>query len=233
MRTLRRLGRCRRDGQDRSFGRLQDGFVCELGGAFECPRHLLDVGGPRLNGICPRPEDLRHDHAGVPSGPHKGTAPHGARDRSRRAGRAIKRCRDCFQGHDEVRSGVEVHAPGHGQQFLPRKDLTGVGDEGLQQGELAGGQNHRSSVDRYLAQQQVDMDAADTEMHVRREVDTGPEIGPYAGQEFLEREWLRQVVVRAEVEPLDPVIHSSPGAEHQNRNGRPPLPQPPEHLKPV
>jgi hypothetical protein len=40
---------------------------------------------------------------------------------------------------DEVRPGIEVRTPGHGQQLLPGKVLTGVGNEGLEQGELAGG----------------------------------------------------------------------------------------------
>lgn len=56
----------------------------------------------------------------------------------------------------------------------------------------------------------------------------GPEIGPDPRQEFLERERFDQVVVRAEVESLDPVGHPRPGAQHQDGDGVPALPQAPQ-----
>ena len=62
---------------------------------------------------------------------------------------------------------------------------------------------------------------------------TGPEVGPHPGQEFLERERLHQVVVRPEVEAFDPVGHPCPGAQHEDGNITPALPQSLEHLKAV
>jgi hypothetical protein len=134
---------------------------------------------------------------------------------------------------DEVRSRVEVHAPGHGQQLLPGENLTGVGDEGLQQGEFAGGQAHRPPVDRHLALQQVNADAADPDMHVRRDTGVGPQVRPNASQQFLEGEWLGQVIVRAEVEPFHPVVHPPPRAEHKDGYRGAPPPQFLEHLEAV
>jgi hypothetical protein len=134
---------------------------------------------------------------------------------------------------DEVRSRVEVHVPGHGQQLLPGENLTGVGDEGLQQGEFAGGQAHRPAVDRHLAFQQVNADAADLDEHVRRATGVGPQVRPDASQQFLEGERLGQVIVRAKVEPCYPVVHPSPRAQHQDRNRGAPPAQPLEHLKAV
>ena len=60
-----------------------------------------------------------------------------------------------------------------------------------------------------------------------------PEIRPDPGQQLLEREWLRQVVIGPEVEALDPVIHPPPGAQHQDRNRGAPLAQALQHVQPV
>jgi hypothetical protein len=69
--------------------------------------------------------------------------------------------------------------------------------------------------------------------HSGRECISGPEVGPHTGQEFLEGERLAEVVVRAEIEPFDPVAHAPPGTEHQDRNRGSPLPQACKHLKAV
>ena len=61
----------------------------------------------------------------------------------------------------------------------------------------------------------------------------GPEPGPHTGQEFLESERLPQVVVRAKIEPFDPVVHASPGTEHEDRNRGSPLPQARKHIKAI
>src|SRR5580704_3250504 len=104
--------------------------------------------------------------------------------------------------------------------------------EGRQQGELVGRQAHRSSFDPRLAPQQIDADIADAK-HARRDGRPRPQISSDACQEFLESEWLWQVVVRAEIEPFNAVIHASPGAQHQDRNLGSPLPQALEHFEAV
>lgn len=98
-------------------------------------------------------------------------------------------------------------------------------DEGFQQRELAGGQAHRPPVDLYPPFQQVDGYAGGLEQHGGRAGAPGPQVGPDASQEFLERERFRQVIIRAEVEPLDAVADLSPGAQDQDGDRRPASPQ--------
>jgi hypothetical protein len=61
----------------------------------------------------------------------------------------------------------------------------------------------------------------------------GRRLARMRGQEFLEGERLAQVVVRAEVEPFDPVARAPPGAQHQNRNRRSALPRAFQHLQAI
>jgi hypothetical protein len=112
------------------------------------------------------------------------------------------------------------------------RTLPGWSAKTFSRGELPGRQAHGSSADRRLAPQQVDAEAADAQ-HAGRDGGPGPEPGPHTGQEFLETERLPQVVVRAKIEPFDPVVHASPGTEHEDRNRGSPLPQARKHIKAI
>jgi hypothetical protein len=61
----------------------------------------------------------------------------------------------------------------------------------------------------------------------------GPQISPHAGQQFLESERLAQVVIGAEIEPCNPVVHAPPGTEHKDRNRRSAPPRAFKHVKAI
>jgi len=106
MGALRSRGRSSRNRQDRSLRRLQHGFVRKLGRALEGAGHLLDIGGPCLDGIGPRAEDLGHDHARVAARTDEGAAPDGARDRTRRVCRLLERGGHRLESHHKVRPRI-------------------------------------------------------------------------------------------------------------------------------
>ena len=107
-----------------------------------------------------------------------------------------------------------------------------MGDELFQQEELAGREAHLPPAERHFTAHHVDADAAGPEQGVRGPC-PGPQVGPDPGYQLGEGERLAQVVVRAQVEPLDLVVHAPSGAEHQHRNRGPACAQAFEHVEAV
>src|SRR5215469_6516368 len=103
---------------------------------------------------------------------------------------------------DDVRTGVEIVAPDGRQQLVLAHRLARVLHELAEQQELQPGQGHR-------ARSAVGLEPADVEDEIARPehlaclVRFAAQLDPYPGQQFLQRERLGQVVVRAEVQAAD------------------------------
>jgi hypothetical protein len=90
-----------------------------------------------------------------------------------------------------------------------------MGEESLQQAELTGREAHCPAPHAHLTPHNVQADAVDDQQPRRRGYAV-PEMCAHPGQQFFEHERLHQVVVRAEVETVNPVLHPPSGAQDQD-----------------
>src|SRR5581483_1696091 len=105
------------------------------------------------------------------------------------------------------------------EQRGPGEHLPRAAHEQLEEREAFGAQFDRRTGPGDLAGGGIEFEVADGEPD-RTLLDLPADEGPEPGREFLERERLREVVVGAGIEAIDPVLHTIPGGEEEN--GSPP-----------
>src|SRR5581483_7180499 len=134
---------------------------------------------------------------------------------------------------DDVRPRVEAVPPHLGEEPLAAHHLARVRDEVIQQPEFAVGQIRGRRADRRAAARQVEVEVSDAEGRALGRLAPSPEVDADAGDQLVERERLREVVVRAEVEA--PQLRRQVGArrEHEHREVRPLAPELGEQPHPV
>ena len=86
--------------------------------------------------------------------------------------------------------------------------------ERFQDAELLAGQRQRPRAAAGAVPGAVDREVASAQDRRRRRRPTGQR--PHAGDELREHEWLAQVVVRAQLEPVDPVLDVAGRREHED-----------------
>src|SRR6266511_4865724 len=114
----------------------------------------------------------------------------------------------------------------------PRDGLAGAAHQLLEQRELLRGQRGRGVAPADLVGGRIEHEVAHREDRgpLRRRP---PDQRPEPGVELGERERLREVVVRARVEPPHPVVHAVARGEDQDRSPPPVAPEPVHHLHTV
>src|SRR5665213_89719 len=103
---------------------------------------------------------------------------------------------------DDIRSGIEAVAPDLGEEPFTTDDLACVREEVVEQPELAVREIGDAPFDASLTPCQIELEAADP--HGRRVL--GPsmsQVDAHAGDELIERERLRQVVVRPQLKAAE------------------------------
>src|SRR5512133_3042978 len=101
---------------------------------------------------------------------------------------------------DDVGVRVEVIAPDLGEEALAADDLARALEQAVQDLELAVGELHEPVPELSLAAGEVECKRAHAQDVPVDPVVRPPQVHAHAGQELVERERLRQVVARAEVE---------------------------------
>jgi hypothetical protein len=119
---------------------------------------------------------------------------------------------------ERVRREAEVVAPDPLEDQGAGQHLARVAQEQLQQRELGAGQVDPLAAARHLASAGVELEVGEAqEVHSAVVlVAAAAEQGADSREQLLERERLRQVVVRAGIEALDPVLDLRPRREHQD-----------------
>ena len=113
--------------------------------------------------------------------------------------------------------GVVAVAPHLGEQPLAAHDLAGVRDEVVEQPELAVGEIGRAVGDPRLAAGQIELDQTGAKRRRRRGDAVAPQVHADARDQLVERERLRQVVVRAELEAAQLRRQVGPRGQDQHR----------------
>src|SRR6185312_4798707 len=131
-----------------------------------------------------------------------------------------------------VRREAEVVAPDALEDQRPRQHLARVEEEQLEQRELGPRQLDPLAAARHLARAGIELDVGEAE-RLAGAVAGAAQQRADAREQLLERERLRQVVVGAGVEPLDPVLDLRARGQHQDRNLAALAAQRPRDLEPV
>src|SRR5437016_12527653 len=101
---------------------------------------------------------------------------------------------------ERVRAVGAVAAPAALEDDRPRQHLPRVPQEELEERELGPRQLDQLAAAPHLARARVELEVGEAE-HLARAVAAAAEEGADAREQLLERERLRDVVVRARVEP--------------------------------
>lgn len=117
--------------------------------------------------------------------------------------------------HD-VGAGVEGIVPYGVQNLLAGEDLSGVAHEVFEEGELAAGEVHSVAAHPGAVGEEIHFEAAGRYLRGRRLV-VAADQSPYPGDELLEGEGLRHIVVGSGVEGGDLARKLVAGGEHEDR----------------
>src|SRR2546423_180547 len=101
---------------------------------------------------------------------------------------------------DDVGAGIEVIAPDLGEQALAADDDSGLGGEAVEDPELELGEMERDTVHARLATRQVEREPARADHAVRLGRGRAPQLHTHAREQLVERERLRHIVVRPQLE---------------------------------
>jgi hypothetical protein len=118
---------------------------------------------------------------------------------------------------DHVRAVLVLVVPSPLEQLEPGKNVAGTAHEGLEQRELLPREGDLGLAPPNPVRRGIEPEVADRE-------DRGPLDGATSGdraqtgQQLVEREGLREVIVRPAVEPCDAVLDRIAGREHQHRS---------------
>src|SRR5262249_31162546 len=127
---------------------------------------------------------------------------------------------------------VEGEVPDMIHQCGPGEQVTRPAHEVLQQRELGRGEFDRAATPQHLVPGRVQGQVPDGEHHGTCRGPSAQQ-GPQPREELVEREWLHEVVVRASVQPADPVLYRVPRGHHQHRSPPAGTPQTPAYLETV
>src|SRR5947208_4502998 len=135
---------------------------------------------------------------------------------------------------DDVRARVEVIAPDIGEQLLAADDLAAMAYEVVEQPELAVGQVGRRVARASAPPREIELERTgpqDALLLLARP--GGAQVHPYAGEQLVERERLRQVVARPELEAAQLRAEIGARGEDQHRQGGIAPRQLSQHRQPV
>ncbi len=133
--------------------------------------------------------------------------------------------------HD-VGAGVEGIVPDGEEDLLARQNLMGMAHEVFEEGELPAGEFDLPLRQPDPVREEVDLEIPRFEGGGVRLV-VAPDQSPHPGDELLEGEWLREVVVGPGVEGGDFARDLVAGGEHEDGEAGLPQPDAPEDLVPV
>src|SRR5437588_9619921 len=123
-----------------------------------------------------------------------------------------------------VGEGIVIVVPHVRRDRGAVEHLSRMGDEQLQQGELLRAEREEAVAAAHPAGGEIDLQVRDA-MHGRRERGTPSCQRLEAREQLAERERLGEVVVRADLEPPDPVVHGIERRQHEHLRGHALTPQ--------
>ena len=118
---------------------------------------------------------------------------------------------------DDVRPALERHVPGSVEQLEPGEHDARPAHEQLEHRELARRELELGLAAPRAMRRRIEPQVADLDRR-RPLARRPPHDRPQPGEQLGERERLRQVVVGAGVEPVDPVADRVAGRQHQHRH---------------
>jgi hypothetical protein len=138
---------------------------------------------------------------------------------------------------ERVRRRPEVIAPHALEDDRAREHLAWVPQEELEERELGAREVDEFPRTADLARSRIELQVTEAEdvsvVRLRLAAPDPPQERPQPSKQLGEREWLRQIVVRARVQAGDAAVDLRAGGEHQHRDAHPRRAEPAADLEPV